>query len=226
MPRSRTTNQCLTSLADRATLYGVLFFVLQIRAVEHKEDDEQTLVGLGADKRVLLPQPLACFLERLMIETESAAELGTSTEAVGERERRQQVHGRLVIADGRQNARHHHFDRAFRRALALRRLLHTPFAPFRTSDSHPGIHARAFRLDERVHRVGIRSVVAAPRTIEQILRAQIIGRLPQLRDRRFSGRHGRAHFGRRAHRRVNRQNGGKNGQHHAGPEGRGPRREL
>src|SRR5262245_50157591 len=48
-------------------------FVLEVRAVEHHQDDEQSLIRTHADERVLLPRPLAGVLERLVGQAEAAA---------------------------------------------------------------------------------------------------------------------------------------------------------
>src|SRR2546422_3139389 len=78
--------------------------VLEIRAVEHHEDDEQSLVRFRADERVLLPGPLAHLLHGPQLQPESAAWGCSHARLIAHRERREKVDRRLVIAGGRQHA--------------------------------------------------------------------------------------------------------------------------
>src|SRR5882724_3785027 len=72
VPRSRTTYHWPTpSPCFSTSLQGVVL-VLDVRAVEHHQDDEESLIGPHADERVLLPRPLADVLDGFVDQPKAA----------------------------------------------------------------------------------------------------------------------------------------------------------
>jgi hypothetical protein len=78
--------------------------VLQIRAVEHHHEREQSTVRPRADEGVLPPGPYALAVQRLFLEPESPARFRARAPVVLQLERGEVVHHRLVVADPRQQA--------------------------------------------------------------------------------------------------------------------------
>ncbi len=77
-----------------------VILVLDVRTVEHHQDDEEPLIRPHADERVLLPRPLADMLDGFVGQPKTTARLRVDAFVVLHRERRQKILGRLVVADG------------------------------------------------------------------------------------------------------------------------------
>src|SRR5262245_21219639 len=108
--------------------------VLEIRAVEHQQDDQQSLVWPLSDKGVLLPRPFALTDERRQVQAEAASAFDMDTRFVAHRERLEVVDGRLVIAERGEDAREHDFGRPFV-AVMCRWLFRLQLAYMRLADA-------------------------------------------------------------------------------------------
>src|SRR5258706_5517648 len=62
--------------------------VLEVEAVEHEQDREQTLVRPHPDERVHLPRPLAAASQRRLVQAETSAGLDARARCVAHREGR------------------------------------------------------------------------------------------------------------------------------------------
>src|SRR5262245_25091897 len=153
---------------------------LQIDAVEHHEYHQQSLMGPRTRERILFPVPRGALCEIGTLQAESAARLLSAAERVSQRERRQIVDGRLVIADSGEHPRQYNFDRSLGPARIMRRLLDRPFAPAWIDDRHAGAHSTLLYVlvPRRCRWIG--SVRVAPGAMKQILRGNVCGLLPQL----------------------------------------------
>src|SRR6267378_2174045 len=199
--------------------------VLEIRAVEHQENDEQSLVRFRADERVLLPGPLTHLLHGWQFQPESSARRGSHARFVAHRERREKVDRGLVIAGGRQHARQHHFDRTFGSLVVVRRLLHVPLAAFGIGDDHAGVRSVLLLREEGVGCVRIGRALHAPRSVEEIALWQVQRLLPEFGHVRVPGCSRRLHPG-RAHRNVDREERRHDEQWHASTHGILPSRRA
>src|SRR5215468_11058864 len=138
--------------------------VLDVRAVEHHQDDQQPLVGTHAHERVLLPRPAVDGLDGFLRQTKTAARLDMRSLVVFDGERWEKVDGRLVVANCREYARQSHFDRAFRALSVVRRLFDVPLAARRICDSYARIRALLLSLYEGIDHVRVRLPIATPRS--------------------------------------------------------------
>src|SRR5688572_14525819 len=167
--------------------------VLQVRAVEHHESHEQSLVRPAADEGVLFPAPWPQLLEAFLLEPEPAAGFRVGAPVVLEGEGGQIVHGRLVIPDRRKDAREHDFHWPFVFETTGKRLLHAPLTPLWIDDRQARVDTGMLPLHERVDSVRIRSASGSPVTVVQIP-GRNLRRLPPDR-----------HVGTRGHGRKNRR---------------------
>jgi hypothetical protein len=182
-------------LVDASSLFLHLVehvvLVLDVRAVEHHQDGQQSLIRPRAHERVLLPRPAAGTLERFLAQAKSTTWLHVGALLVSDRENRQKVDGRLMVADRGQHARERHFDRPFGPLIVVWRLLDVPFPAQRILNCQARIGSLLLSLHERVGRVRVRRPFAAPRSTKQIAARDVVGFLPELRHGHLAWRRSR-----------------------------------
>ena len=149
-----TPSPSLLQLVERVV------FVLDVRAVEHHEDDEEPLVGPRPDERILLPRPFTDVFDRLLGQAKATARFDMRALAVRDRQTREKVHGRLVVADCGQHPGERHFDRPFGPLVVVRRLLDVPLATLRILHRDAGIGPLLLSLHERVNRIRVRRALS------------------------------------------------------------------
>ena len=151
--------------------------VFQIGAVEHQQDDQQSVQLVRTDERVLLPPPvLVEAVECLQLRPEARLALGVPGAVTFERPRRQVVNRLLVVAESPEDAREQ--DLRLRLGADLR----APFHAIRIRDGVFRAEARCVALFECVNGVRLWCVVLAADSPGQVARFTT-GIDPQLLDR-------------------------------------------